>query len=307
MKRTLFFIFAFVSLSAFSQSTWTKGNAVWHYQLFNVAETGYVKLWENGDTTLLGKQCAKLKAERHSFMLTGPNGGYFESVTDYIGGAVYASNDTVYYWDIDHFSVLYDFSAQVADQWLLQTGGTPAFSCNDTSVCEVESVGTVNLGGQNYPELTLNTTPGGAFQMVGKANARFGASQGYLLPFPTSCDSSIIVEWDQLSFICFEDDSLYYNPGNLACEMHLGLDESVKSSVSVFPNPSQGKIELVSEVPLKQVLVINVVGATLKELNPNVTLAEIDLSELPGGTYYLNVEDADGHRIVKQVQILGGN
>lgn len=306
MKKSLLVIFVLISLSSLSQSIWTKGNAVWHYRFWNVAETGYIKLWENGDTTLLGKQCTKLKAERHSFMMTGPNPNdpLFESVSNYINSSVYTSNDTVYYWDTDHFSVLYDFSAQVGDQWLLQTGGTPAFDCNDTSVANVQSVGTVNIGGQNYTELTTGSSADAAYYISGKANSRFGAL-GYLLPFPTSCDSTIIVEFDQVSFLCFEDDSLYYNPSGGACEIHLGLDEKEMSKVSVFPNPSSGKIELLAEVPLKQIEVINLVGATLKTFHPNVTLTEIDLSELPQGTYYLNIENQNGEKIVKAIQLSG--
>lgn len=303
MKKQLLVIFALISLSSLSQSIWTKGNAMWHYRFTNIS-TGYIKVWEDGTIIHQNKVCTKLTAVKHEFFVTGPNGGLMETSSDYIGGAVYTSNDTVYYWDTDHFSVLYDFSAQAGDQWLLQTGGNLAFNCNDTSVANVQSVGTVNIGGQNYTELTMGYATDAACFIHGKANSRFGAL-GYLLPFPRSCDSTTIVEWDQLSFLCFEDDSLYYNPSGGACEMHLGLDESHMSKVSVFPNPSSGKIELLSEVPLKKIQVVNLVGAALKEFQLNVTLAEIDLSELPQGTYYLNIENLNGEHVIKQIQLSG--
>lgn len=305
MKNTLLIFFAIISFSGLSQSPiWTKGNAVWHYRFTNVGESGYIKVWENGDTTLLGKQCTKMRSERHSFSLVGPNGPYFESTSGYISTSVYVSNDTVFYWDQDHFSVLYDFSAQVGDEWLLQTGGNPPFSCNDTSVAIVESVGTINLGGQNYPELTVGSSPGSGYYISGKANARFG-SLGYLFPFPASCDSSVIVEWDQVQFACFEDDSLYYNPSGQGCEIHLGLNEAVKKSVAVFPNPSQGKVEVLSEVPLKRINVLNILGTLIKEVNTDLTLTEVDLSGLPQGTYYLDIENRNGEKAVKSVQVSG--
>lgn len=303
MKNKLPILFAIISFSGFSQSTiWTKGNAVWHYRYYGI-QWGYVKVWESGDTILSGKQCTKLKAEAHTLMLAGPQAGEFEFISDYIGGAVYTSNDTVYYWDQDHFSVLYDFSAQVNDQWLLQTGGNPGFGCNDTSVSIVESVGSINIDGHNYPELTLGNSSDAAFYISGKANARFGAL-GYLFPLARSCDSTI-VEWDQLSFLCFEDDSLYYNPTGEACYFTLGMNEQELNKVSVFPNPSSGKIELLSDVPLKAIKVMNVLGAALKEFNTNLTLTEIDLSELPQGTYYLNIENQNGEKVVKPVRIAG--
>ncbi len=66
-----------------------------------------------------------------------------------------------------------------------------------------------------------------------------------------------------------------------------------KAGFSVFPNPSEGKIE------------INVPGTTLKEFKTNLTLMEIDLSELPSGTYYLNIENSDGKQVIKPIQFSG--
>lgn len=303
MKNKLLIVFILLAFSGFSQSVWTKGNAVWHYYYSGGILEGYVKVWESGDTILSGKQCVKLKAEGHGVALAGPQAGQYEFLFDYIGGAVYTSNDMVYYWDHDHFSVLYDFSAQVNDEWLLQTGGNPDYGCNDTSVSVVESVGTINIDGQDYPELTLGNSSDAAFYINGKANARFG-SLGYLFPLPRNCDSSLLSA-EHLHLICFEDDSLYYNPTGEACYFTLGMNEPGLKKVSVFPNPSSGKIELLSEVPLKQIRVMSVMGSVLKEVQTDLTLKEIDLSELPQGTYYLDIENRNGERVVKPVQLSG--
>lgn len=306
MKVKLLLIFTLIGLSGFSQSAiWTKGNAVWHYGFTNVGESGYIKAWESGDTVILGKQCTRIKAKRHSFMMTGPNGPLFESVTDYLGGIVYTSNDTVYYWDgyADQFFVLYDFSAQANDQWLLQAADS-AFGCNDTSVCVVESTGSVLLNGQNTTELTLTHTPDSYMHLSGKANARFGATGSYLFPFPRWCENQGGLDIDMVSFLCFEDDSLYYNPSGGACEYYLGMDEYGLSNLSVFPNPSAGKIEVLSEIPLKNIRVVNMLGAVLKEFPTSLTLVEIDLTDLPQGTYYLHIENTIGDQIVKPVRLL---
>jgi hypothetical protein len=302
MKKSLLFIFAFISLSSMAQSIWTKGNAVWHYRFHNISN-GYIKVWEDGDTTIQNRVCTKLKSVKHGFYITGPGGGLMETVSNYIGGFIYVSNDTVYHWDTDHFSVLYDFSATMNDTWILHSG-TSTFGCNDTSVCVVQSAGTVNLGGQNYTELTLSYAPDANEYVAGKVNSRFGSSEGYVLPFFRNCDSTI-VEWDQISFLCFEDDSLYYNPSGQACEYYLGLNEEGMGKVTVFPNPSPGKIELLSDIPLKKIQVMNVLGMTLKEVETTLTLIEIDLTELPSGTYYLNSENAKGERVIKTIQISG--
>lgn len=303
MKKSLLFIFMLVSLSSVAQSPiWTKGNAVWHYR-FNNALFGYVKVWEDGDTILLGKQCKKLKSENHYFIPTPGNGPFMEGVADYISGIVYASNDTVYHWDADHFSILYNFSAQANDEWFLETGASN-YGCNDTSVCIVQSVGIVNLGGQNHTELTVGYASDARYYINGKVNSRFGASESYLLPVGRSCDGSNVAP-GPVKLLCFEDDSLFYNPTDEGCEFHLGLDESQMSKISVFPNPSFGKVELLSEIPLKTIRVTNVLGTTLKEFETNLTLEEIDLSELPRGTYYLKIENSKGENLIKPVQLLG--
>lgn len=306
MKKRLLLLLLIASMNSLAQSSiWTKGNAVWHYNFYNVGERGYTKLWEAGDTTVLGITCTTIKRVRHSF-ISGPNGPSFESVTSLPTGVVYTSNDTVFYWDNDagQFFVLYDFSAQVNDQWVLQTMD-PYFDCNDTSTCVVQSVGSVSLNGQNAIELTVSNTSDSPSELIGRINSRFGATGCYLLPFPRRCDDPGLADLDQVSLLCFQDDSLYYNPSGGACEYYLGLDEPAMNSVSIFPNPSQGKIEVLSEIPLKNIRLMNVAGATLKEIESNLTLEEIDLSEFPQGTYYLNIENSNGEHTVKHIQLSG--
>jgi hypothetical protein len=305
MKKSLLFIFSLMSLSSMAQSNWIKGDAVWHYKFFNFSMpgSGYIKVWSAGDTMIQNKVCTKLKAVNHDFEPINAQLELTEFVTDYMSGIVYYSNDTVYRWYNNEFHVLYDFSGQSGDSWILATGNAP-FGCNDTSTCIVESVGSINLGGNLYNELQVNYTADSYEFIHGKINTRFGPTQRYLFPLPRPCDSSS-VDIDQITFICFQDDSLYYNPTNEACEYYLGLNESTLNTISVFPNPSSGKIELLSDIPLKKIQVVNVLGTTLKEIEANLTLKEIDLSELPQGTYYLKIENSNGEQIVKSIQLLG--
>ena len=83
----------------------------------------------------------------------------------------------------------------------------------------------------------------------------------------------------------------------------MGLNESALDPVIVFPNPSSGKIELLSDIPLKSIQVIDALGTVLKEFHTNLTLAEIDLAELPGGTYYLKIENTNDERTIRPIQL----
>lgn len=289
----------------FAQTNWIKGNAVWHYKFFNYSMpgSGYIKVWDDGDTIIQNKVCTKLKAVKHDFEPTNAQWDLAEFVSDYLSGIVYYSNDTVYRWFNNEFHVLYDFSAQSGDSWILSTGNA-TFGCNDTSICIVESIGNKDIGGNLYNELQVNYASDSYEYFLGKINARFGPSQHYLFPLTRPCDNTSI-DIDQITFICFEDDSLYYNPTNEACEYYLGLKESTLNTVSVFPNPSAGWFEVLSDIPVKKVRIMNVLGVVLKEMDINSTLLEIDLSEFPQGTYYLHIENAKDEKIVKTLQLLG--
>ncbi|WP_341906222.1 hypothetical protein [Fluviicola taffensis] len=43
----------------------------------------------------------------------------------------------------------------------------------------------------------------------------------------------------------------------------------------------------------------------MKEFDANLTLTEIDLTELPQGTYYLKIENSNGAHSIKPIQISG--
>lgn len=302
MKRILLFLFVCVSFSIFSQSIWTKGNAVWHYSFYNVGERGYTKLWEAGDTTVLGIACTTIKRERHSF-ISGSNGSSFESVTSLSTGVIYTSNDTVFYWDndADRFFVLYDFSAQVNDQWVLQTKEA-YFDCNDTSVCVVESAGSVSLNGQNAIQLTVSHTSDSPSELIGTVNSRFGATGCYLLPFPRRCDNPGSLDLDQVELICFQDDSLYYNPSDGACEYYLGLDQLQYEDIRIYPNPTSNKLNILSDASVSSIEIFDSYGKRCFAQSPDLTFTELDLSGLNSGIYLVQITTNTGQVTIRRIQ-----
>lgn len=305
MKRILLFIFFCISFSSFSQSIWTKGNAVWHYGFVNIGTKGYIKLWEDGTVVLQGKTCIRMKAEKHTFY-SGPGGGLptAESVSGYLGGALYVSNDSVFYWneEQEQFFVLFDFSAQQNDSWILDIAPTENFGCNDTSVCVVQSVGSLMLGGQGVVELNLGSTTDSFKYLEGKANSWFGTTASYLFPFTKSCDNGNFPDLDQIEFLCFEDDSLYYNPSGGACEYYLGLDQLENENVKIYPNPTSGHLNILSDASVSHVEVFDSYGKRCLWESPHLTLTELDLSGLNTGIYLVKITTDTDQVIIKRVQ-----
>lgn len=302
MKNSLLILFILILFNSNGQSNWVKGNPVWHYSFQNVGESGFIRIDKTSDTLLLGKICDVLTAVKHSFFYTGPDGTMGSTTGFYEDRIVYFENDTLFLWEVDHFNVLFDFTATVGDSWIIGTNSF-GFGCEDTSRINVAQQSTILLNGINYNEWTVEPDSLNSVGIYGKVNARFGPTNNYLFPTGRSCDMTP-VEFDMISFTCFEDDSLYYNPTGEACEYFLGLTENKKNDISVFPNPSAGKFEFVSAIPLHKITVVNLVGEKVKEVKVNFSSQKLDLSELPQGNYYVHFENINGESFVKSIQIL---
>lgn len=292
----------FLSTLCYAQSNWIKGDAVWHYTWFNVASGGWIKLYTAGDTLIQSKSCVKLKSIKHEFITTGPEGGQAEFENPYLDGIIYYKNDTVFYWDHDHFSVLYDFNAIQGDDWMMQSGYAN-FDCNDTSYCHVDTVNTINLSGQTYKQLILSPFVDAPYCIQGPINARFGASSAFLLPFVRACSEIVVVEFDQIQFTCFQDDSLYYNPSESDCEFYLGLNSEEVNHLSVNPNPAVDHLEIVSEVKIVKATLFNALGTEVYTTNEFFFTHTITTTLLNSGIYFLNIETLSGEQIIKKIQI----
>jgi hypothetical protein len=80
-------------------------------------------------------------------------------------------------------------------------------------------------------------------------------------------------------------------------------EEIFEKNIVIFPNPSNGIVNILnnSEIKIKNIRVINLLGQTLQE---NKFQKEIDISRLPIGVYYINFEKKDGksfnYKIIKK-------
>lgn len=309
MNKLVLFIFTLIGLSAQAQTNWIKGHAVWNYEWFIPALSGSLRIETMNDTVIDGHTCQKLKCDTHTKMITGPNGSFLHTVdTEY--QYIYFEQDTVWYRKNNAFLVLYDFTA-VQGQVRMLEPGIENQECNDSSYLFIDNVYSGVLNGETATFYTTRDSSTNSIQHGGLVNSHFGMMSADFSPshsfFPVAgwCSQSPN-DGVFYKLLCFEDDSLSYNPGNQDCEYYtyLGTGELQVSNISVFPNPSEGKIELLSDVPLKHIRVVNMLGAVLKELPAGSTSTVIDLTDLPQGTYYLDMETGDGHQAVKRVQVL---
>lgn len=89
------------------------------------------------------------------------------------------------------------------------------------------------------------------------------------------------------SVFLIDDISLVYN--------NAGIENLVKSSLSVYPNPAKDVLQLDFMRAVKgQLSLQNLLGETLKTANIDATKMQLDVSEISDGIYMLNILEETG-------------
>ncbi|MDH4474095.1 MAG: T9SS type A sorting domain-containing protein [Fluviicola sp.] len=295
MKTIFTTAFVFLTFSLFSQ-VWVESNPVWHYKYSTISEGGFIKIEQTGDTVINGFLCQKLNGIKHRFFITGPNGDMAHDASDFGEWYTRASNDTVYYWKNWQFHILYDFSATEGDSWLIEHG-TTYFECNDSSYTKVESVGTVNLNGEQAIQLNLVDSIGSSLGIQGPVNSHFGAMEEFLFPTGRNCDSTIIVEWFMYDFCSFQDDSLTYNPSGEDCEYlltHLGLAENNDFAGTLAPNPANDVLHVTLPKGNAAYRITTLTGQVMETGKLTEQTSDLNISALSEGMYILQLTGQNG-------------
>ncbi len=91
----------------------------------------------------------------------------------------------------------------------------------------------------------------------------------------------------------YEDKIAWYENGVL------GIEDNIKNHFNIYPNPTNGKLQINSNNEIVLIEVYNLVGQKVLE-----TKAEINLSNLRPGIYFVKIEDNNGfsetHKVIKE-------
>lgn len=283
----LLFLFPFFC----SSQVWVEQNATWHYDYWNIGSGGFYRLEYTQDTVVGGQICQKIATKKFSFASDQFGTIQLQDSTELPPQFTYVSGDTVFYWNDNQFFTLFHFGADIGDQWLIGASNPQALStCSDSSFVEVTDTGSVTINAVSYRTITLEPVDSSSLGLSGVFVERFGFldhNQPFL-PFPREmhCDGTI-VEYDILSFKCFEDDALsLYNPSGEDCEYyltHLTVDENHLSHASIYPNPFTDFIEIIY-LNDGTLTIYNAQGALIESRN-YFSSEKIDLSHLQAGFY----------------------
>lgn len=84
-------------------------------------------------------------------------------------------------------------------------------------------------------------------------------------------------------------DNIYFHKNTT-----LGVNNQKTNDVVIFPNPVINDLNIKTDVSVREVLINNVLGQSVKKLAINSTKAMIDLGKLSAGNYFIVVKFEDG-------------
>ena len=203
---------------------------------------------------------------------------------------IYEDGDRIYWWnkDLEDFTLLYDFGAEVGDEWEINGGWF-------TITVHVDAAHTVTYKNETYRVLSVSD-PSHLF--TGDIICGIGHTKSF---FP---ETPIAKDYEVDGLRCYwQDGDLVLHLGEEDCdaiyyEIH-GVDENVVSEFTVYPNPSSGLLFVIpspsNTVIMNNVItnynyrITNLLGQTVKSGLITADHQQIDARNLPNGMYYLTI------------------
>lgn len=310
MKRSLLFmVFMIIAQLSIHAQDWAPVGAKWHYTYihFFSPDVSYNVVESIGDTTINGQPCRILRSDKGACDIPydNVNGG----PADFY---MYDENGKVYFYnqDLNDFTILYDFNAQVGDTWSTQLPTSQFLIIPDPINVQVDSIATISVNGQDLKKLYVqyyygNNPPGpGNPQSYAIIVERWGDLMSmfwnFVWPF-TICDE----EYNQ-GFRCYEDpDFGFIQYVDFPCDTTYVISSTAELSteldLSISPNPTSGELKISlagTNDQLQNIQVFGLKGQLFENIefeNDNLTnTCFINLEDFPEGIYLVKVRTRVG-------------
>ena len=247
----------------------------WYYEIKHInGDITYQHLEYTADTAVNSKRVK---------IITETNTMYDKSTwTDQ--EFIYEDGDRIYWWnkDLEDFTLLYDFGADVGDEWEINGGWF-------TITVHVDEAHTVTYKSETYRVLSVTDAAYGLF--TGDIICGIGHQKSFFPGTPMAKDYEV----DGLR--CFwQEGELVLNMNGEDCdaiytEIH-NVDENAVQEYTVFPNPSKGLITISNSsllTPNSSFVITNLLGQTVQTGPITTDNQEINVHNLPEGMYFLTI------------------
>lgn len=298
MQRIIFLLaitasFFCITYTSQAQQSWAKPGAEWYYGNTGLAHDGYVHYQVDGDSTVLGKLCDRIKATSYLVQYWGSQYGMLH-IIDY-NRFVYKEGDSVmFYHKFDStFHLMYDKNAISGS-----SASNANFGCDSSTTYIIDSVSSQNISGNNHTVFYFGCTAQIYCASPSALIEDIGVTYGYDDMFPTfSCYPA------ETSFTlrCYSDSSgTFYHPNTaIDCDSlnYTGIKENITISFEIKPNPVQDLLVLTWDKIINDkeaVLQIhNIAGQLVLEkenINMLSGLETVDVSGLKQGVYIVEIQ-----------------
>jgi hypothetical protein len=299
MKKILFVFILFSSVKfanaqAYLYHPFADSNAVWSNYYSDTNGSGYYQFSIIGDTIINALSYHKLYYYNENN--NNPTDTLCLVNHSILGGAIREDSlNRVYFYNMnltgmgkekDSIYLLYDFSKNVGDT-IFFTNQMPSYPYSEPYFV-ISSIDSVLVNNQYRKKYNFLSSPESWIEGIG--STRYLTST--ISPYPTcSC-------FDELICYKFNDITYYLNPTYHTCFPFdgVGVQNLMEDeSVSISPNPSNGKVLIAIKTSNYQKLSIeiyNTLGEKVYSLQNNTLheKTEIDISSEPNGIYFYQIK-----------------
>lgn len=325
-QRQLFFVlilFFAIPLKVYSQNTWFENGATWVHSTSNMLYYGYLETKVQGDTIINGQLCKKLVRNYKLYDRTTDAFYYAGKSNDlYVYAESNGEKTYIYNNDTTNFELLFDMSKTAGET---VTYPYPPLVTSLWSMCpdntySVTANGTKDFNGQTLKYYALKETPTTNYMMNGDIVERIGSTSAYFysLVGDYSPMQPAICMFGQTSmnfadrFRCYRDSLVDYKDENIQkyygdnC-YYPGVDPSLsvkesstsKNDFIMYPNPADKVIEIRrNENSDTTAKVTNAVGQLTTTYEIKGKKAEINVSSLPTGIYFISIDGTTKKMII---------
>lgn len=294
MRYLLIFIILPINLGA---QNWAPMGAKWHYSYYGFFP-GYVDITFTADTIINGQASKELTKTFHGL-------AWNQSITSETFGYeyTYEDNGVVYLRYQNQWDTLYNFNAQVGDSWrMAKQPFTNVVGQN--SRIKILATGNLNINNETRKYLVIDKCDSNNISL-GWFNdtliENIGFLHDYLLPYD-QFDGAVDGN-EGGPFRCYSDNNFAtYKPSYTeVCDYIMGTEElNANASFQIFPNPVSNWIQIPFNY-VNEFMKYSIYSSEGKIVQMGQTSEQIDVSNLPAGSYTLLIENLTQNRYAKML------
>jgi hypothetical protein len=296
---SIFCVFVTFSLHAqVDNLPWSPPGATWVYRISAQFNEVYAKMVYVKDTIFLSKNVKKMSISK--FQIFGPNRVRVNEAFMF-NTYMYVSQDSVFWYNNNEFQLVYIFSAQVGQSWVIkkQSGQNCTNTVPDSESVSVNSVAELTTVGRRFSISRLGNSNlywrlgEGIIKNIGSLGALFPVPGRECIPRPNNSPVTEVLE-------CYQDSLRgvvkFYSVRD--CPSLLtrtrDLPRKFASSVVIFPNPAFDQITIKNDanIDIRAIRILDLLGREYLHIK-SYTGQSIDVSDMPGAVYLIQFISSD--------------